>query len=114
MLCLYIISLTTIMEQVREVSDLPLLTMDEHTRKTRCHTSCISIFVLYVKIIFPSCCQIQDVNYIAYIYIEVNLKWQWYKLHSITKSYKHVVKTSHFNFVVHIIHDGNSNFNGAI
>ena len=36
MLCLYIISLTTIMEQVREVSDLPLLTMDEHTRKTRC------------------------------------------------------------------------------
>ena len=61
MLCLYIISLTTIMEQVREVSDLPLLTMDEHTRKTRCHTSCISIFILYVKIIAISTHQLSYV-----------------------------------------------------
>ena len=58
MLCLYIISLTTIMEQVREVSDLPLLTMDEHTHVK---LAVNSIFVLYVKIMPASCCQLSYV-----------------------------------------------------
>ena len=98
MLCLYIISLTTIMEQVREVSDLPLLTMDEHTRKTRCHTSCISIFILYVKIIFCTSLHVSDLCWVVYIHVRVGVICCLYKSYTIPGRYDLIPKTSNFNF----------------
>ena len=98
-LCLYIISLTTIMEQVREVSDLPLLTMGEHTRKTRCHTSCISIFILYVKIIFAGSRRLSKLWWVMYIHVRVGVICCSYKSYTIPGRYDLIPKTSNFNFI---------------